>query len=167
MDENLSPQPKRYGMRWILGISLALNLIFVGLFAGAAIRHAKEGGGPRAGGHPMQNYGGPLARSLPREARRDLRRGLLKEVTGITSRAERQLLFQQIKEGLREVPFDPDAMAAILATQSNVAQQIQTYGQDKWLSLVSEMTDEERFAVAVRLEDALNRPRFKKKWQRE
>lgn len=157
MDEHLSPQPKRRGMRWILGISLALNLVFVGLFAGAAIRHVKDGDGPRAKGHPMQNYGGPLARSLPREARRELLRGFRNDASGLPNRVDRRKLFQQINEALRAVPFDADAVAMVFAAQSDVAQKMQSYAQDKWLLLVSEMTQEQRIAVAVRLEEALNR----------
>lgn len=167
MDENLTPKPKRRGMRLIFGISLALNLVFVGVFAGAAIRHVKGGDAPRAGGQPMQNFGSPLARSLPREARRDLLRGMRKDVPGMPSRRERHALFQQIDEALRAVPFDPEAVAEIFAAHSNLAQKMQTYGQEKWLALVSEMTDAERIAVAARLQDALNRPQRKKKRDQE
>jgi len=150
-------------MRWVLGISLALNLVFVGLFAGAAFRYQRDGGDARMAGPPVQSYGGQLARSLPRDARRTLLRGLRSDEAGLPNRRERQAIYRQVLEALRAEPFDVARVEAIFATHGDVAQKVQNYAQTTWLALVAEMSADERYEVAYRLEEALRRPKRKPK----
>lgn len=161
MDDQQIPRRKGRGMRWVLGISLALNFVFVGLFAGAAMRHMGEGGkGP---GLEMQSFGAPMSRALPPDARRVLRRKLRQELTGVFSKRERQALYQQVLTALRADPFDASDVSSLFEVQRDVAGQVQDYAQKAWLEIVSEMSVEERRTVAYQLEEVLRRPRKMRK----
>lgn len=157
MDAQQKPDRTQRRMRWVIGLSLALNLVFIGVFAGAALRFQRDGGAARASAPPIQSYGAPLARSLPREARRELIMGMRK-MPGMPNRRERRALYQEMLTALRANPFDAAQVEAIFARQGDVAQKVQTFATGRWLSLVSEMTPAERLVVADRLEEALRRP---------
>lgn len=163
MDDQQIPSRKGRGFRWALGISLALNLIFVGVFAGAALRHMGDSGkGP---GPQMQSFGAPMSRALPPDARRALRRQLRKELAGVLSRRERQALYGQILTALRADPFDATDVSSLFAVQRDVAGQVQDRAQEVWLEIVSGMSVEDRRLVADRLQEALSRSRKKRKPQ--
>ncbi len=163
MDEQQNPPPKRRALRWVLGGSLALNLVFVGLFAGAAMRHLGDDGKKRDGGQVIQNFGAPMARALPSDARRTFRRQLRDEASGLPSRQERRALYGEALAALRADPFDEAKVRSLLSLQSDIAQKVQTYAQDVWVELILEMSAEERLNVADRLEEALSRPRKPRK----
>ena len=151
-----APRP-RLGFRILLGASLALNLLVIGLIAGAAWRH---GGGPGKGWHHappgLQSYAAPYVRALPREARRDLHRGLRREVGG-AGRAERRALYAEMLAALRATPFDAAAVEAVLGTQRERVLALQAAGQARWLATVTAMTPEARARYADRLEEELRR----------
>ena len=159
MDEQVTPPRKSRRLQWVLGVSLALNLVFIGLFAGAAMRHIGDKGGAKLRGGSVHAMGLPLARSLPPEARRSLFRQMRSEGSGLPSRKERRAQSALMLNALRADPFDPAAVTAIFEATSVMTEQVQSTAQQKWLSLVSEMSAAERLAVADRLEEAMNRPR--------
>ena len=152
--------PKRAtsrGLKWAFGISLALNLVFIGVFAGAALRFAGGEHGERKAGPRGQSYGAPFVRALPREDRRKLHRALRADNDGLPSRAERRVLQQQLIDVMRAATFDPTRVEALFETQNDAARQVLGKAQNAWLDIVREMSDAERAGVADRLEERLNR----------
>ena len=148
--------PKRGWLRWALIASLALNLIFVGLVAGAAYRFA---GGPgvegRAGGHLARSYATPYVRALPRDARRALFRGMRQGDHAIPSRAARRAIYEQVLTALRAEPFDADAVAALVRQQGRIALDLQTAAEGAWLAQVSDMSASQRANYADRVAEML------------
>lgn len=167
MDEKRTPS--RRWSRWALVASLALNLIFIGLIAGAVYRQA---GGPGArdhgGGPAARNYATPYVRALPREVRRALFRDLRRSGSGMPSRSERRALYDQVLTALRREPFDVSAVQGVLRAQGRVALELQTAAEGAWLAEVSAMSAQERAAYADRVAEELSRkPRRRGKAPRE
>lgn len=156
MDE--TPKPGRRWLRWALIASLAVNLIFVGLIAGAAYRHA---GGPGAvavaNGHGPRSYATPYVRALPRDVRRALFRDMRQGDRGIPDRAGRRAMYNEVLAALRAEPFDADAVAGLVRRQGQVALDLQTAAEGAWLAQVGQMTVPERAAYADRVEEELRR----------
>lgn len=149
----------RRGIKWVLGLSLAFNLLVLGAVGGAAFRHM--GDGPkrwdRGGGPSVQAYGAPYMRALPPEARRMVNEALREGRRSLPSRAERKADFAQILTLLRSNPLDEDAVQAVFAKQRQSALDVQAAAQGHWLKVVQEMSAEERATLADRLETALKR----------
>lgn len=150
--------PKRRRLRWALIASLALNLIFVGLFAGAAYRFA---GGPGSvgsdGGHAARSYATPYVRALPRDARRAVFSGMRQGGDAIPSRAARRAIYDQVLMALRSEPFDADAVAALVRQQGQFALDFQMAAEGAWLAQVSKMSASERTDYADRVAEMLRR----------
>lgn len=146
--------------RWLrigFGLSLALNLMGVGLVAGMLWRH---GGAPRYVN--TVQYAVPYLRALPFEARRDVMRTLRQSGADLHSmRIEGRALYAEMDSALRAQPFDPAAVEAILARQAALGQQVQTQSQSIWLARVMAMDDLARAAYADAVADVLRRPRGK------
>lgn len=151
-----APQNSRT-LKWMLGLSLALNLVFIGFLIGVAWRVAGSDVGPRAMGPAAQNYGAPFVRALPREARRALHRKLRSQASGLPSRAERRALYLSMIDALRSDPFDPAQIEALFAAQADGAERVQRVAQEGWLDLVTRMSEADRLAVADRLAEAIKR----------
>lgn len=151
-------RPARRWSRWVLVASLALNLIFIGLMAGAVYRHA---GGPgareHAGGPGARSYGSPYVRALPREVRRAMFRDLRRSDSGMPSRSERRVLYDRVLAALRTEPFDAAAVEAVLREQGRVALELQTAAEGAWLAEVSAMSPQERAVYADRVAEELTR----------
>ena len=158
--------PKRRrgrGLKWAFGLSLALNLFFVGFFAGAVMRFAGDGKGGRPPAVALQNYGAPFVRALPRAEQRKLMRALRANNAGLPTRAERRALHQELIDAMRAEDFDADAVERLFAAQSEAAQSALGQAQGAWLTLVSGMSVAERASVADSLEEILVRHRRKDK----
>lgn len=157
---NTQPQP-RLGRRLkiVLAVSLALNLLFVGLIAGAAFRFGGKGG---SHGPNLQSYGAPYMRALPREQRKMMSETLRAEGL-MPSRAERRRFYQDVLEALRAETFDPASVEAAMINQRDVVSGVQTAAQNAWLKVVSDMSPAERLVYADALEERLERgPRRRK-----
>ncbi|APE44107.1 hypothetical protein BOO69_12340 [Sulfitobacter alexandrii] len=156
MDDARKPAGRRW--RWVLVASLALNLVFVGLIAGAAYRHA---GGPGArdhgGGPGARSYATPYVRALPRETRRALFRDLRRSGSGMPSREERRALYDRVLAALRAEPFEADAVQSVLREQGRIAVQLQTAAEGAWLATVTAMSPADRAAYADRVAEELAR----------
>lgn len=147
------------GWKWVLGLSLALNLLIVGAIGGTIWRFNAKDGGDRRGHIEALASGVPYVRALPRDARRALGRKLRRDRADLPQRSERRALYQQMIDTLRQEPFDADAASEILATQAETAQTVQARAQSGWLEIVTEMNPEERAEVAERLEEGLKKRR--------
>lgn len=150
-----STRPKRR-WRWLLGLSLALNLVFLGLVAGAAYRFA--GGPGTSGSAGMRSYATPYLMALPREARRDLHRQVRgDEGSPLPTRAVRRALYDDVLRALRVEPFEPAVVRATLQKQGDTARQVQEVAHAAWLAQVTAMSAQDRAAYADRLEEVLTR----------
>lgn len=148
------PRPRR--LRWLLVVSLTLNLLVVGVAAGIALRHA-GGGMP----HPPRSIGfGPWTGGLDRA---DLK--ALREAFGATGRdfrtewraerADREALLA----ALRADPLDLAGLDAATARMNARAAERMDLGQRLIRDHILAMTPAERRAFADRLEAARKRDR--------
>lgn len=146
--------------RWIKGLlfgSLALNLAFVGLIAGAVLRHD---GPEHRGAHTPgpAAFGQPYLRALPREARREMFRSL-READGFPDREERRAVYAEVIARLRSEPFDVAALAAVVSQQAEGSIAVQRAAQDAWLQIVAQMSPAERAAYAEAVSETLRQGR--------
>ncbi len=148
MAESSVKSPRRW-MRWLLIGSLALNLLVVGVVAGAVLRMSGWGIGP-----PPRALGPALYRELPRDDRRALRQTLRDAGSNAMRPSDQASL---LSAALRSDPFDPTALEALITQQAEARQAYQFEVQRKWLARVSEMSQADRIAYADRLEESLQR----------
>lgn len=152
-----TPQPRapmRRSLRVVLFASLAVNLIVLGLVAGAVF------GNKRGGDKPPRDadFVGAYTRALPNEDRRAIGRAIrdYHRNSGITRESARNE-FQQMLLLIRTTPFDAEAMKARLSVQAQSAFDRREAAQALWLERVTAMTDAERQDYADQIEAQLNR----------
>jgi len=145
-----NPKPRRWP-RVLLAVSLALNLLFLGLFAGASFRHRSLD----AVSGPPRTIGGAMFRALPSEDRRALRAG--SKTSHQDRRAGQKADAKAISAALRQTPFQADALRDILAKQGAHRAGFQEAVQLAWLDRIAGMTDKARLAYADRFEKSLER----------
>ncbi|SDW20735.1 Uncharacterized membrane protein [Ruegeria halocynthiae] len=154
---NDNPAHKRKWMPIFLGVSLALNLLIVGVVLGAVLRF--KGNSPAAA---PPGFGPALYYALPKSDRKALR-GELSDLRGKGSHRRKQD-FSALSQALRDVPFDPAAVETLLEQQSKATANLQNALHQQWLAQISAMNDEERAVYADRLEEVVKRgPRKHKK----
>lgn len=156
-DEHVEKSRKGRGLKWALGLSLALNLIIVGFVAGAIWRFTGPEAPHRQWRGDTTSYGTPFVRALPREAKRAMYRQIREDAKSLPSRADRRALYQDVLSELRADTFDRAAIEGLFAQQAETAQAVLKQAQSGWIDIVSQMDPDERRAVATRLEEALNR----------
>lgn len=148
--------------RWVLIVSLGLNLAVAGLVAGAALRgdHGRASGDARARAMQARDFGfGPYVAALDGADRRMIGRAFIgKAGRPDKARNEVQTQFESILEALKADPFDADALKSKMFTQLNNLAEMQKIGADVIVDHLSAMTPEARAAYAVRLDQALQRP---------
>ncbi|KUJ76752.1 hypothetical protein AVO45_09590 [Ruegeria marisrubri] len=152
-------KPKK--RRWVpilLGVSLALNLVVVGVIVGAALRFH---GGERVRHTP--GFGPVLYRALPEEDRQALRSRLHRE-HGEGSK-EHEEDFRALTEALRAVPFDAGSVQALIDQQADERAAAHLALNRAWLDRVSRMTDDERREYADRIEEVIERGKHRKRYR--
>lgn len=149
-----APSPVAAPGRWIrvaLALSLALNLLVVGISVGAVLR-----GGPAPGG---RDFGlGPLSEALSREDRKALRAAFLDRHPDI--RAERRAIraqFDDLLAVLRADPFDPTALDAALEAIAQRNSDLLDTGRGLVAERLKAMDAEDRAKFADRLERNLRK----------
>lgn len=153
-DEQTKP-PSRLWLRILLGVSLALNLLVLGVVGGAIARHGGSDG-MRA---PPRTIGAAMFRELPREDRRVLR--AQSNGTHGDRHARQKAVALAVGKAVRATPFDSAGLVRILDEQAALRAGFQHSVQQAWLTRLAGMNDAERQDYADRLEHALNRPWFK------
>ncbi len=151
---------KRIWLRVLFGLSLALNLLVVGLVAGAVMRFGATGGAYPA----SRSIAALMLRELPHEDRRALR-----QRSGDTSaeiRLRQQANVEALAQALRAVPFDPEALDTLLQGLGAERATFVRAVQDSWLERVSRMSDRGRQAYADRLEQAMTHRSRRRNWWR-
>ncbi len=146
----------RLWLRVLLFSSLALNLLIVGLVAGAFFRIGKDGGGPPY----SPALGAVMFRELPDADRDHLRRGFDPSKRD-GHRQQRRADAEALASALRASPFDLEAVRDVLAGQAARRAALQQGMQDAWLERIAAMTDDERLSYADRVEKGARRDRKK------
>ena len=141
------------GLRIALALSVAVNLLIVGLVAGAVLRE----GGPR--GRMMGDLEfGPFTEALTREDRAALRQAFVQRMPDMRDmRRQMRADFAGLLAALRAEPFDAAALRAVMAGQSARMAERLAVGQDLLLERLEAMTPQARGAFADRLEERLRR----------
>jgi uncharacterized membrane protein len=139
------------GLRIVLVVSLALNLLVIGAVGGALYRFG--GLGDRAA--EAVGTGRALYRALPHAERRALRRDLRQALDREALRTAR--IGPQLDSLLRAESFDADAVNALLVTQAQALQTGQAVMRAGWLDVVAGMSQAERIAYADRLKEVMSR----------
>jgi uncharacterized membrane protein len=138
-------------LRWLLVVSLALNLLVAGLVVGAVLRHD----GPR---RHMEMGPGPFAQALSPEDRLAILAGLRdRPGFGSPSREERQQAMAEVLAALRSEPFDQGRAEAAMASQADRMATVEREVQAAMVERIASMSPEERGAFADRLEMELQR----------
>ena len=148
--------------RWVkvlLVASLALNLLFVGLAGGLAVRF---GGGKE--GRPPPSVGAALYRAMPDDDRRALRKELRRSHDRKAEREGHRQDVLAIAELLRATPFDREAVEALVRTQMMEGPRGVTHLRAAWIDRVSGMSGAARAEYADRLIEVFDAPPRKKRW---
>lgn len=153
MEENRSALRRRRWFRLLLGASLALNLLVLGVVIGAVLRF----GGPDGARRPPPMLGATLYRELPREDRRGIREAMRDRSVG--RGPDRKTAALQVAQLVRATPFDATALETLFSEHAARRAQWQTTANAVLLEQLGRMTEAERAAYADRIEDALSRPR--------
>lgn len=130
-------------VRILFGVSLAANLLVVGLAVGAALRF-----GPGGADRPPPPTGVSIYLSLPHEDRK-LLRAKLRDV--MPSPRDRKDEARDLSDALAAVPFDRGALEEVMRVQSDQRMAFQSAMEQVWLEHVSTMDDATRAAYALRL----------------
>lgn len=157
MTESMPPAPKP--RRWlmpVLLVSVALNLLVVGVIAGSWL----SPDGPRRGGDDRRAVRGvlgePFFRALPDEHRRELVSEIRQR--GETFRDGREALRQRVANflgALRAESFDRAEVKRLMDEQRRVATDRQDFGEALLLDRLEAMTSGERTSYADALEARL------------
>lgn len=143
------------GVRIALAVSVALNLLIVGLVAGAVLRD----GGPR--GRMLGDLEfGPFTEALTPEDRAALRQEFVRQMPDMRDmRRQMRTDFAALLDALRAEPFDAAAVRGLIEAQSQRMTGRLAVGQDLLVARIGAMTPEARADFADRLESRLRRGR--------
>ncbi|WP_323771556.1 periplasmic heavy metal sensor [Antarctobacter sp.] len=149
-------KPGRW-LRVVLFVSLALNLAVVGAVGGMVLN------GPPVPRTDRSDPALPYTRAFDEDQRRELRQALWRSVRrdGKAMRAAYLADYQRALALLRDEPFDPVALDALLQDQGKRAVDVRVRGQEVLMTFLSEMSVDERRAYANRLEQELEKMRHR------
>ena len=150
-------------IRVLLVSSLALNLLFVGLFVGAGARHGATGGPPR-----LDQLSAPMVQALDRKDRRMIGRDIREAYrNGAGEGAENLDSNLIVINALRAAPFDPDPIMAALIAQKSAGDMRKTIARGIMLKRISAMSESERADYATSLEKEFKRAGSRRdKWRK-
>lgn len=152
------PERSGRGVRIALFASLAVNILIVGMIAGALLRG--DGRPARQGDlSPAFDAGiGPFGQAMTREERRELAQRIAGHRDAFRqNRARMQTHLVEILAVLRTQPFDGERLRQVVAGAQQALAERQQIGTQALLAQVEAMTDAERAAFADRLERGLRR----------
>lgn len=144
------------GLRIALAVSVALNLAVAGVVVGAMVKH--DGPAGRMEGRDLGF--GPFTEALTPEQRATLRRAYIAKMPDLrAARQEMRADQRTLLANLRADPFDPAALSAVLASQSQRATGQLAVGQGLLRDLLLSMDAQARHGFADRLEERLKKGR--------
>lgn len=138
-----APTGMKPWLRIVFGLSLAVNLLVVGLMVGAFLRFGLPGGD-----RPPPPTGISVFRALPSEDRKALRDHLRET---LPPPADRRSEVNALVRALTADPFDPEALEAVMTAQAAPRIAFQEAMEQAWLQRVVTMDDAERADYADRL----------------
>lgn len=148
----------RRGVRIVLFVSLALNLLVAGLFVGAVMSH-RDG---TARHHPrFDQFAGPMSRAMSQEDRRAIGREMRKAFRG--ERPTREAVkaeYDRVIAALEAVPFDAKAVRDSVDRQMVATDRRLRLGREVLVQRIEAMSDAERAAFAARLKHELAKARL-------
>lgn len=131
----------RYGsLRIALMASLAVNLVLLGLMAGAAM-HARDSS--------VRAFGPSIIRALPDDARQEVRRKMRASFDRGLRREERRENRRALASSMS--PFDQERASALLRAERDGNAEILEELHSAFLNAVTRMNDKERAELAQRL----------------
>lgn len=158
-----SPKPKRQWLKPVLVISLACNLLIVGIVAGFVMSNRGDmDRRDRVDGPARSLVGIPFIRALEPEDRRRLNDRIERDGARLReNRAELRARFETLLTALTAEPFDPDAVQSIFREQRSIALNRQNIGEALLIEQLTQMSASEREDYAKRLARDLRRLRQK------
>lgn len=154
-DVTPAPKPPRRRGRILLFISLAFNLLIVGLVAGAML------GGPRDRDRApaLRDLGfGPFVHALPRADRAAMGRAIKRDAGSFReNRVALRRQFEAFLAALRADPFDAAEVGRLIADQQSRIGERQALGRRLLLERIEAMSAAQRAAYADALDKALHR----------
>lgn len=163
MTETPAPKaPRRRGLRLALILSVAVNLLLIGLLVGGAMRVARMTDG--ATGRPDLRA---LWRAMPAEVRETLREATRNadhpsfagRPDRETRRARTAVMNAALIEALRAEAFDPEAFATLLSGDRDEAARRLDAAHRSLADQIAALPHAQREALAQRFESNLRRPR--------
>ena len=146
--------PMRRSLRFLLIGSLAVNLLVLGLVAGAIIRGPDGFRAPRGVNLAL----GPIVQALDIEDREAIRADLRgRDALQLRPLRDRNALISALLLALRAETYDPAAVEAALKVPRDRALAVQQAVQLSLLNRISAMTPAARLAFADRLADEMGR----------
>lgn len=133
--------------KWLLGGSLALNFIVIGLATGAAIRFQQHGHS-----HGGVATIGQIMWALPRESRdraKELLRAARPDLKEL--RAERKAAKLAVADAIEATPFNAEAVKEAFATLRAKDQSSKASTHEVMIEILQVLTPEERAEVALGL----------------
>ncbi|MDA8747638.1 periplasmic heavy metal sensor [Litoreibacter sp.] len=154
----MSEDKAKSGRRWtriLLVISLGVNLLVLGMFAGAQFAGNPERSTGAKRGHSKLPIG-PYGRAFSKEDRAELRKMFdARKPWFEQSRRQMRGFGQEMAEAVRSESFDAALISDILQRQSTVLSAFQAEGQNLLVDRITAMTPDQRAAFADRLEKGL------------
>lgn len=157
-DKEKPGQGMRTWVKVLLVSSLALNLMFVGLACGLALRV----GGGKDGRPP--SVGAALYRAMPEADRRALRKEVRRSHDREAERARHRGDLLAVAETLRAAPFDRAALETLVRAHLMARPHGLDQARMAWIGRVAAMTDAERAAYADRVVEVFDAPPRKARW---
>jgi len=154
-----TPPARRRWLWPVLVISLALNLLFVGLMAGSWWRHGKHGGRNKVFTGAIER----LMKELPEAKRQhaaellDRRREAVKPVRGQIRQAR-----DAAKDAVLTDPYDEEKVAAALAQFRNIRTSQHEATHEMIMGLMKELNLQERQKLLDYIQEG-----FRKRWRRK
>jgi len=148
-----SPKPKWHWTRYLLVLSLGLNLLILGVMLGAVLR---GGPGDRMRGHHDASVLGLRAyvRALAPDDRDSLMHQIAMNRPALRAgRATMSAHLAKLAAALKITPYDHDAVQAVLTDQAKAISRNVAEGQKLLMDQLDAMTDAQRKALAGRLSD--------------
>jgi len=148
--------PTGRGVRIALFVSLAINLLILGM-VGGAIWDNRGKIGPRANLGPAVDAGMvPFGQAMDRKQRDEFMQELAtrnRELDNNRGRVREQM--EDLVAAISSVPFDPDALQAAFADAQTSLVERQQIGADVLIERIAAMSDEERAEFVKRFRKSL------------
>lgn len=149
MADPFPPSGRTRLLRWLLVVSLAINLAVIGMALGFMLRDHT--------GRPPRGFDmtlGHVGRALAPEDRAALRDALKARADIMPPRRAREADLAVLVIALTQDPYDPDALREALSAPVRRAAKVQAVAATVLASRIDAMTDQARAALAARLTES-------------